>query len=164
MKKLTLTLLTCLFILSPNVVLGETVKWDDLVLREDVWFKKFTNVPFTGKTTGRVQGTLRNGKRDGFWVSYHDNGQLQWEGDYKNGKKEGLWVSYYDNGQLRYKGNHKNGKSEGRWVRYWKNGQLWLEGADKNGKKEGRWVSYKEDGTVWEEFTGTFRNGKKISD
>jgi hypothetical protein len=27
MKKLTLTILTCLFILSPNVLLDETVKW-----------------------------------------------------------------------------------------------------------------------------------------
>ena len=58
MKKLTLTLLTCLFILSPNVVLGETM--DDLVKREGIYYKKFTDVPFTGKTTGGCCQTNAN--------------------------------------------------------------------------------------------------------
>ena len=34
----------------------------------------------------------------------------------------------------------------------------------KNGKKEGSWVSYYNDGSIWKQFSGTFKNGKKISD
>jgi hypothetical protein len=49
MKKLTLTLLTCLLLLSPNVVLSET--FDDLVKRNGVYYKKFSEVPFSCKTS-----------------------------------------------------------------------------------------------------------------
>jgi hypothetical protein len=38
------------------------------------------------------------------------------------------------------------------------------QGSFKNDKKEGAWVLLKEDGTVNEERTGTFKDGKKISD
>ena len=61
MNKLTLTLLTCLFVLSPDVVFGETVKWGDLVEREGLYYKKFTDVPFTGEVTGKSQGNLKDG-------------------------------------------------------------------------------------------------------
>ena len=40
MKKLSLTLLTCLIFISPNVVVSETM--DNLLEREGIWFKKFT--------------------------------------------------------------------------------------------------------------------------
>ena len=41
MKKL-LTLLTCLFLLSPNVVLGEMM--DDMPERGGLFYKKFTDI------------------------------------------------------------------------------------------------------------------------
>jgi antitoxin component YwqK of YwqJK toxin-antitoxin module len=150
MKKL-LTLLTCLFILSPNVVLGEEVKWGDLVGSKGpdfqkftgvpfTYYKKFTEVPFTGTTTGQKQGQIRNGKMEGPWVEYHPSGLLYSKGTYKNGKKEGPWVSYHGNGQLGSKGTYKNGK------------------------KEGPWVTYQKRGTVVSSYTGTYKNGEKVSD
>ena len=38
------------------------------------------------------------------------------------------------------------------------------KGDYKNGKEEGPWVSYNKDGTVDEKYTGTYKNGEKISD
>jgi hypothetical protein len=110
MKKLSLTLLTCLLFLSPNVVLSET--WDDLVKRNGIHYKKFSQVPFNGELAGLVQGTFKNGKQDGEWVSYWDNGQLMFKGNFKNGEKEGDWVSYNPDGTIRkeYTGTYKNGK------------------------------------------------------
>ena len=125
-------------LLFPSLALGETVKWGDLVEREGLTYKKFTDVPFTGKVTGLSQGKLKNGKKDGPWVGYHKKGQLRNKGTYKNGKKDGSWVDF------------------------WSNGQLWLKGTYKDGKEEGPWVGYKKDGTVWEEYTGTFKDGKKV--
>ena len=93
----------------------ETCDWDDLVRREGIYYKKSTDVPFTGKVTGKdpeynrkTQGSFKDGKWDGPYVFYHDNGQL--------------------------------------W------------------KKEDPWVFYQEDGTVIEYWSGTFKNGVKISD
>ena len=102
MRKL-LTLLVCLFILSPNVVLSETVKFEDLVITSGLYYKKFTDVPFTGKVTGQTQGTLRNGKWNGSYESYYTDGQLSSKGDYKNGKREGPWVFYKEDETKRYK-------------------------------------------------------------
>ena len=113
---------------------------DDLVKREGTYYKKFSEVPFTGQVEGLHQGSLRNGLREGPWVAYWRNGQLRFKGDYKNGKPEGSWVYYHDSGQL------------------------WSKGDYKNGKKEGSWVRYNEDGSVWSLDTGTFKDGVKISD
>jgi antitoxin component YwqK of YwqJK toxin-antitoxin module len=116
----------------------ESVDAKDLVEQNGVYFKKFTEVPFTGKTTGKTQGSFRNGKKHGPWVSYHDNGKLDYKGTYKDGKQHGPWVWFYDNGQLRFKGTYKNGE----W--------------------DGPWVTYNKDGTKDKKNTGTYKNGKKV--
>ncbi len=66
-----------------------------MVERDGLYYKKFTTVPFTRKVTGKYQGKIKDGKLDGPYVSYYENGQLKFEGTYKDGKEEGPWVSYY---------------------------------------------------------------------
>ena len=145
---------------------SEGTSLDDLVERDGLSYKKFTDVPFTGEIDeGLEQGSFKNGERKGPWVLYWRNGQLRGKGVYKNGKEEeGPWVYYHDNGQLRSKGDYKNGKREGRWVYYHDNGQLSSKGDWKNGEWEGPWVWYSEDGIVIDLLTGTYKNGEKISD
>ena len=101
-------LLTLLF---PSIAMGETVKWDDLEERDGLYYKKFTEVPFTGKIMGKTQGAYRNGKRHGPWVSYYDNGQLWSKGTFKDGEWEGPRVSFLKDGTLneKYTGTFKNG-------------------------------------------------------
>mgnify|MGYP001162120857 CR=1 FL=1 len=112
MKSL-LTLLICLFILSPNVAVSETMK--DLVKRNGLHYKKFSDVPFTGKITGRIRGSFKNGEKHGPWVFYHDNGRLSEKGSYKKGKKEGLWIWFKKEGAVLgpFKGTYKNGEKIG---------------------------------------------------
>lgn len=43
---------------------------------------------------------LKNHKLEGLYKSYHQNGELQQEGNYVNNKKHGLWRVFNDNGQL----------------------------------------------------------------
>ena len=112
---------------------------DDLVKRDGLYYKKFSDVPFTGEIEGSIQGRFKNGKKEGPWVSYWSNGQLDNKGDYKNGKREGPWVGYYENGQLRSKGAYKNDVHEGAWVFYTKGDTVpnGLSGVYKNGV----WIS-----------------------
>ena len=105
--KLITKILFPLCLLFPITTFGETM--DDLVERDGLFYKEFTDVPFTGNLTGKSQGKIKNGKKDGPWVSYHDNGQLQEKGSYKDGKREGPWVYYHKNGQYQWKGTFKNG-------------------------------------------------------
>jgi hypothetical protein len=58
----------------------------------------------------------------------------------------------------------KSGKKYGPWVFCHDYGKLSEEGAYKNGKKEGLWALFKKDRTVLGPFTGTFKDGKKVSD
>ena len=86
---LGLTILLCLY---ASIVWSETM--DDLVKRDGLSYKKFTEVPFTGDITGKRKGSYKNGKEDGSWISYWDNGQLRSKGDYKNGMYDGSWIKY----------------------------------------------------------------------
>ena len=157
------TFLAMLFIsLLSSPSWSETM--DDLVERDGLYYEKFTDVPFSGEVTEGQQVSLKNGKREGTWISYHVNGQLQYKGNFKNGKEEGAFVAYHENGQLWAKGNYKNSKKDGAWIWYHKHGQLMHKGNYKSSKKEVAWVSYNEDGTVNKEDTGTFKDGVKISD
>ena len=137
--KLFKTLLTILFIsLLSSPSWSATI--DDLVQREGIYYEKFTDVPFNGKLIGGIQGSFKNGKREGAWVWYYSNGQVMSKSFLKNGLAQGTGVTYYRNGQLHNKVNYKNDK------------------------KEGDFVWYYEDGTVVKENTGIFKDGVKISD
>lgn len=186
MGKLTATLLTCLFILSPTVVLSETM--NDLVEREGLYYKKFSDVPFTGEVTGKYRGKIRRGKWDGTLIMYWDNGQILAKMTWSKGLLQGPYKSYHRNGGVAEKKTYKDGKQHGPLVRYFGTGQLqekttfqngkkhgphffyhtsgWLlsKGTYKHDKREGRWEIYNLDGTVNRELTGTYNNGKKVSD
>ena len=71
--------------LVPFTRIGKMI--DDLVTTRSPYYKKFIDIPLTGKVTGKKQGTLTNGKWDGPWVSYYDNGQLRSQETYNNRKK-----------------------------------------------------------------------------
>ena len=160
MKLLNTLLSILLLILLPS--LGWSTPFDELVERDGLYYPKFSDVPFTGEITGTSQGSLKNGKKDGDWVSFHSNGQLSSKGNYKNGKKEGIWVTYWSTGQLWHSETHKNGKTEGDWVSYHPNGKVSFKGNYKNGKREGIFFTYNETGGV--RFKDTYKDGVKISD
>ena len=84
-----LTSVVLVVLLFPSLALGETVTIYDLVEREGLHYKKFSDVPFSGKITGSEQGSIKNGKREGTWVSYLEDGTVNehWTGTYRNGEK-----------------------------------------------------------------------------
>ena len=118
-----------------NLGFSETVLADDLVVRNGIFYKKFTDVPFIGDVIGHQNGTIINGKRDGFWESYYDNGQLNWKGNYKDDCLDGPWEYYHENGQLSYKGNYKAGLEEGLFEHFQKNGKFEKKERWKNGRR-----------------------------
>ena len=63
---------------------GETLTMDDLALRNDLHYKKFTNVPFTVEISGIDSGKIKKGRKIGEWLYYHENGQLKSKENYKD--------------------------------------------------------------------------------
>ena len=154
------SLVAVLIFLLPLSSFSEEIYIDDLILRYDLYYKEFTDVPFTGEVTGNTEGKFISGKKEGKWKKYFDNGQLIYIGNYKKGKKEGIWARYHKNGQLGTKGNYKSGKREGEWISYFDNGQIFTTGYMIEGKPDGKMISYQYDGIL--ENTKIYRNGKLI--
>jgi len=102
----------------------------------------------------------KDGKKDGEWLFYYDNGQLKYKSNWKDGKPEGEYLTYHENGQLKFKRNYKDGKEEGKQLWYYETGQLAVEGNSKNGKEEGKSFTYSEKGQL--EKTQIFKDGKLI--
>ena len=155
--KITLQIfLLILFMFSPSW--SETMTMDDLVERNDLYYKRFSFVPYTGGISGyRVEGgeelsekgSFRKGKKNGEWLTFHENGELHSKGKFKDGKITGLWEWYLENGQISFKGNFKDGKEEGVWEYYHENGQISMKGNFKDGKEEGVWEYYRYNGRLY---------------
>ena len=72
---------------------------------------------------------------------------IQKTNNYKDGKKEGYWESFHDNGQLSEKGNYNDGLRVGVWVSYHDNGKLWVRGKyTKDGTRDASWEYFDKDG------------------
>jgi len=72
---------------------------------------------------------------------------IQKTNNYKDGKKEGYWESFHDNGQLSEKGNYNNGLRVGVWESYHDNGKLWVRGKyTKDGTRDASWEYFDKDG------------------
>ena len=77
------------------------VEFKELVFRDRLFFKKFSNVPFTGQVYGDYgEGYIIDGNKEGFWVEYRKNGQVLFKGTYKNGLRDGYWTTYNDWGGI----------------------------------------------------------------
>ncbi|MGL2992733.1 toxin-antitoxin system YwqK family antitoxin [Flavobacterium sp. TSSA_36] len=54
---------------------------------------------------------------------FYDNGQVQQEGFFENGKLEGYWVAYNEDGTKKSSGFYKEGAKVGKWF-FWKEANL----------------------------------------
>lgn len=55
------------------------------------------------------KGTLKNGKREGVWQSFDQNGNLLTEASFSKGVKNGVWI-VYDQSQVKYVLYYENDK------------------------------------------------------
>ena len=108
---------------------------DYLVERNNLYYKKFTNVPFTGEISGEKNESFKKGKKDGEQLSYHQNGQLENIINYKDIEWDGLYEYFYPNVQLETKTTFKNGIEEGLWEFFNRYGSLNKTDTWENGVK-----------------------------
>ena len=54
---------------------------------------------------------------------YFENGKVQQEGFFKNGKLEGTWTSFDDNGNKMSVATYTNGEKTGKWL-FWNGNKL----------------------------------------
>ena len=104
--------------------------------------------------------TYKDGLRNGIWVTYSkESDQTIVEQAYSEGKPDGVWKIWFENGQIRREISFKAGKQDG-ITKEWNNeGKLRAEANYKEGKQHGMTTVWRRDGKVIKQ---TYDQGKFI--
>ena len=130
----------------------------------------YKGIPYTGeivkyvddeKTQLEWKETYKDGKEDGPYEWYYENGQLSEKGTYNEGEEdEKVKYTYYGYGQLKEKKSFKDGKKNGPFEWYNRGGQLVEKRTWKDGKEDGQWEEffyYPNGQLLWKE---TYKDGQ----
>ena len=116
MIKNFITLFVSLFCMTSSISYSETLSLKDLVKRNNIYYQKFQNNPFTGKIE-TYEGSLfyreyfKYGKRDGKYEIYDNrDGTIVLSGNFTKGEKSGTWLDFKSNGHIFIKRQYLNGK------------------------------------------------------
>lgn len=93
--------------------------------------------------------------KDKQWVAekqYYETGMLMMEGSIKDGQRDGAWTSYFPDGKVQSTGFFEQGRRTGDAKVYYENGNLYMEGPYKEDRHHGVWRFYDEQGYLLKEF------------
>ncbi len=100
----------------------------------------------------REEGNLVDGKKEGYWVSYHPDGWIAAAGRYQEGKRDGVWERYSASGrrlrQVTYQADVLDGPAM-TWHPLPAGGlpeRIWSRGYYRNGRPDGEWTEWAKDG------------------
>tara|TARA_B100001057_G_C22194601_1_gene698328 strand:- start:15 stop:383 length:369 start_codon:yes stop_codon:yes gene_type:complete len=68
------------------------------------------------KESSKIVGDSKNGLKNGEWISYFQNGEIQSICHFKDGVPHGPIIVYNQEGDELYRGNFENGSKIGEWV------------------------------------------------
>jgi antitoxin component YwqK of YwqJK toxin-antitoxin module len=99
----------------------------------------------------------KQGKRTGKWVIFNSKDLKIEEGVFVNGRKEGQWVKYFEDGKApKLKGSYSNNRPDGEFIRYYKNGKIREKGSFSKSKLKGEYIRYHSNGNI--EYIGSYNN------
>jgi uncharacterized protein len=108
----------------------------------------------------RAGGNYINNLQNGSWNYYFTNGKTEQEGDYKNGKTNGLWRWYFSNGGLKREEEYYDGREEGIYIEYDTLGEVIVNGHYFDGQKEEEWVYKVGDYSEKGKYVADLKDGK----
>lgn len=100
----------CLFVSFEST--AKEINFNNLVIREGIWFEKFSDNPYSGDVVGKEKGKMIKGQKTGEWVSFFGMGNyFRVKENYKKGKLHGKQLKFIESsGKLHSKQIYKNGK------------------------------------------------------
>ena len=160
-----------------KVTLIENYKNDKLD-GQTIYYGVYTETPLS-------ETEYYDGKKNGLFRQYYDNGKIQEEtwfkGDRKNGLSrwnnkagqriaeynyvlgnfEGIQKTFYENDSLQSYNIYINNKLSGEAKEYYRNGKVKLSGKYIDGLKEGAWTEYDELGKIQRMIK--YKNGQELT-
>ena len=120
--------------------------------------------PFTGLIICKyedvgigLQGNTINGKKEGRFTIFYENGQKLEETNYKDGKADGKQTWWNEDGQKVAESYFKNGKLDGTATSWHNNGQKAKVSHFKNDQEDGKIIDWYENGQKM--FERTIKDG-----
>ena len=97
------------------------------------------------------QGNVVDGKKEGRFTIFYENGQKLLESHWKDGKEEGKWTGWHENGQKAAESYFREAKLDGKATSWHKNGQKAEVAHYTSGKEDGKFTDWYENGQKsWE--------------
>jgi antitoxin component YwqK of YwqJK toxin-antitoxin module len=101
--------------------------------------------------TLQAKRTYKDNLRDGVWLIYHEDGKTpRIEETYKDGLRNGVSRAYFPDGKVQREMTFKNNELDGLMTEWDQAGRKTGEVNLKNGKRDGKFILYRPDGTKTE--------------
>lgn len=121
----------------------------------------------------KEEGYYVDGKMNGKWTYYYENGVIKATGHFSNGDggniskfsgiprngRNGLWIFNYENGKINSELNFKNGKQHGKQIDWYENGRIMRQATFKDDLLNGKSVTWYDNGQKMSE--GKYKDGTK---
>ena len=120
--------------------------------------KKETETTYHPNGKIKYQETYLNGRINGVFIEWHDNGQKAREIEFNNGDIVSTVSTWYKNGQLQRQKPYQNNKKNGVEIWWYSNGTKQAEINYKDGVFDGLFSQWYENGIKASEYF--FENGK----
>jgi antitoxin component YwqK of YwqJK toxin-antitoxin module len=108
-----------------------------LVFKSQVTNPNGYNIFYYENGAKSSEGTMRDGKADGYWKNYYKNGVLKIEGNRKNFALDSIWKFYNDKAKITKAVNYLDGKKNGYSISYDTNQRVSSKEAYINDIKQG---------------------------
>ena len=142
------------FLILVSLLTGQKeIDLNNLEKINNIFFIEGENIPADGSIyqyrNGKkeIMGIMKNGKKDGVWVEWHNYGRRLQE-TYKDGVLDGFVSIFYKNGQKEWRHTYNNGVLEGNYTRWHRNGKRAIDGFFEDGMPVGVWAWRDEKGNI----------------
>jgi len=108
-----------------------------------------------------AEGRWIEGRKEGSWRVWSDDGSLRWEGEYLSNELHGLERGWHANGQLEFEGERRRGLRHGRLRTWHDNGRLASEAEYADGQLHGICRRFNVDGEPDRKSSGRYEHGHK---
>lgn len=128
--------------------------------RDSLWYR--TDY-YLRERFAQMQGSYRDGETKiahGRFAYYHPNKKIEGIGEYRNGKREGLWLWFYENGLMSDSSHFQNGELTGTALRWHRDGMI-KDSLVMNGDGSGLHISWFQNGTP--SAAGRYGAGGKLN-
>ncbi len=99
---------------------------------------------------------------NGYNIFYAEDSSKVSEGTMRNGRPDGYWKNYYSSGILKSEGNRKDFELDSIWKFYDEEGKIILEISYEKGKKNGFRTTYQGDEIIKENFIDDVKQGNTL--